>query len=178
MSNLPRLLLAALLVIPLLTAGAVATAGAVTTAAATTTDKPTFVVDGQVAEPLTLTVDELRDFPVQRQKVRFVSGTGTQTHRYQGALLLDVLTAAKPQFDPAVKNDKLRHAVLVGATDNYQAVVAWGEIDPSFANTRVLLAFEEDGVALERPRLVVPGDKHGGRYVTDVNSVSLFRVGA
>lgn len=119
MPNLPRLLVAALLMIPLLTAGAVTTPGA-------TTGRPTFVVAGRVGEPVTLTVDDLRNFPVQRQKVRFVSGTGQQTHRYQGALL----------------------------------------------------AFEEDGRALERPRLVVPGDAHGGRYVTDVSTVSLLRVGA
>ncbi|MGH3941449.1 MAG: molybdopterin-dependent oxidoreductase, partial [Pseudonocardiaceae bacterium] len=157
MLKLPRLLVAALLVIPLLTAGAVTATGAGT--ATVTTAKPTFTVDGRVAEQLILTVDDLRNYPVQRQRVRFMTGSGPQVHRYHGALLLDVLTAAKPQFDPAVKNDKLRHAVLVGATDGYQAVLAWGEIDPAFANTRVLLAFEEDGRALERPRLVVPGDE-------------------
>ncbi|MGH3913161.1 MAG: molybdopterin-dependent oxidoreductase [Pseudonocardiaceae bacterium] len=177
MPNISRLLMAALLILPLLSAGAVTTAGPGTTAVAVTTAKPTFVVDGRVAAPLTLTVDQLRDFPLQRQRVRFLAGGGPEVHRYQGALLIDVLTSAKPQFDPAVKNDKLRYAVLVGATDGYQAVLAWGEIDPAFANTRALLAFEEDGRALDRPRLVVPGDEHGGRYVTDVSSVSLFRVG-
>lgn len=125
-----------LLVLPLLTAGAGANVGlAVTTTAAA---KPTFVVDVRVAEPLTLTVDDLRTFTVQRQKVHFSSGSGKESYRYQGALLIDVLTSAKPHFDPDVKNDKLRHAVLVGATDGYQAALAWGEIDPGFANTRVL----------------------------------------
>ena len=74
------------------------------------------------------------------------------------------------------KNDALRHAVLVTASDCYQAVVAWGEIDPRFATTEVLLAYEEDRQPLARPRLVVPGDERGGRYVTDVTRVSLLRL--
>jgi hypothetical protein len=53
------------------------------------------------------------------------------------------------------------------ATDDYQAIVAWGELDPGFGNKPILLAFAEDGesLAAEGPRLVVPGDIRGGRYV-------------
>ena len=132
----------------------------------------TFVVDGQVAHPRTLTVEDLRQFPEQRVRARFGSGDGREEHRYRGALLLDVLEAAQPQFDPETKND----AVLVTASDGYQAAVAWGEIDPRFAATEVLLAYEEDRQPLARPRLVVPGDERGGRYVTDVSRVSLLRL--
>lgn len=166
MLNFPRLLGVALLALPRLTAGGGATA----------TPQPTFVVDGRVAEPLTLTMQDLRDFPVQSQEVHFISDSGQEVHRYQGALLFNVLAAAKPQFDSAV--DKLRHAVLVGATDGYQTVVSWGEIDPLYANTQVLLACEADGSAMERPQLVVPSDEHWDRYVYDIGSVSLLRVGA
>jgi len=132
----------------------------------------TFVVDGQVAHPRTLTVEDLRQFPEQRVRARFGSGDGREEHRYRGALLLDVLEAAQPQFDPETKND----AVLVTASDGYQAAVAWGEIDPRFAATEVLLAYEEDRQPLARPRLVVPSDERGGRYVTEVTRVSLLRL--
>ena len=63
------------------------------------------------------------------------------------------------------------------ASDGYQAAVAWGEIDPRFAATEVLLAYEEDRQPLARPRLVLPSDERGGRYVTDVTRVSLLRLG-
>ena len=132
----------------------------------------TFVVDGQVAHPRTLTVEDLRQFPEQRVRARFGSGDGREEHRYRGALLLDVLEAAQPQFDPETKND----AVLVTASDGYQAAVAWGEIGPRFAATEVLLAYEEDRQPLARPRLVVPSDERGGRYVTEVTRVSLLRL--
>lgn len=188
MVNVRRLLtlLAALLTIPLLTAGAQSTATAAAPATPTAasgsvapaaTGKPTFVVDGHVARPLTLSVADLRRFPTRHEVVRYIAAGKQETHRFRGALLTDVLAAAKPQFDPAVKHDELRHAVLVSAIDDYATVLSWGEIDPGFANTEVLLASEEDGHALARPQLVVPSDKEGGRYVHDVSSVSLLRVG-
>jgi hypothetical protein len=130
---------------------------------------------GDVAHPQILDVAGLRALPSRTITVTFKAGNGTQTHTYVGPLLLDVLTQAAPQFDPAIKNDKLRHYISASATDNYRALVAYGEIDPSFENTAVLLATSEDGHPLdtEGPRLVVPGDIAGGRYVSNVNRVFL-----
>jgi hypothetical protein len=109
--------------------------------------------------------------------VTFKADNGTQHHIYVGPRLVDVLAQAGPQFDPATKNDKLRHFVSVSATDGYRALVSYGEIDPSFENKDVLLATSEDGRPLDTdgPRLVVPGDIAGGRYVTNVVRVFLKR---
>jgi hypothetical protein len=65
--------------------------------------------------------------------------------------------------------------VSVTASDAYQALVAYGEIDPSFEGKQVLLATTQDGVSLadQGPRLVVPGDIAGGRYVTGVVKVRI-----
>jgi hypothetical protein len=142
-----------------------------------TSERTVTTVDGAVAHPLRLTMDDLRAFPQRRERVGFLAGGERERHAYRGPLLFDVLAAAEPTFDPGVKNDQLRHAVLVTAMDEYQAVVAWGEIDPGFAGNEVLLAVEEDRHPLKRPRLVVPGDERGGRYVSDVTTVSLLRVG-
>ena len=50
-----------------------------------------------------------------------------------------------------------------------------GEIDPGFENKEVLLATSQDGNPLDSagPRLVVPGDISGRRYVSNVNRVFL-----
>lgn len=86
-----------------------------------------------------------------------------------------MLAQAGPLFDSTIKNDQLRHYVSVSATDGYRALVAYGEIDPGFENKDVLLATSEDGrsLATDGPRLVVPGDISGGRYVSNVNRVFL-----
>jgi hypothetical protein len=74
-----------------------------------------------------------------------------------------VLATAQPTFDPNIKNDALRFWVEATGSDDYAAIVAWGEIDPGFGAKQVLLAYEEDGVDLctAGPRLVVPGDIKG-----------------
>lgn len=136
-------------------------------------------VKGDVADRLRLAVDELRAFPAHTADVTFQSGGGQQAHHYVGVLLADVIAAAGPQLDPAVKNDSLRfYASAVGA-DGYAAVVSFGEIDAGFGGRQALLAYEEDGVDLcsAGPRLVVPGDLRGGRYVSNVVQVEIGRAG-
>ncbi|HET9258338.1 MAG TPA: hypothetical protein VFO16_24505 [Pseudonocardiaceae bacterium] len=130
---------------------------------------------GDIEHSRILSVEDLRALPAKTVDVTFKAGSGTQHHVYVGPLLLDVLTQAGPKFDPDIKNDKLRYFISVSATDGYRALVAYGEIDPSFENKQVLLATSEDGRPLDAdgPRLVVPGDIAGGRYVTNVNRVFL-----
>lgn len=134
-----------------------------------------FLLIGDIARPQFLDVSSLRrdTLPQQTVTVTFRAGGVPQTHTYKGPLLLDVLTQAEPRFDPAIRNDRLRYFASVSATDCYRALVAYGEIDPNFENKKVLLAHTEDDRPLdaEGPRLVVPGDIAGGRYVTNVNRV-------
>ena len=130
---------------------------------------------GDVARTQILDVAALRNLPSKTVTVTFQGGGGPQHHTYIGPRLVDVLAQAMPRFDPSIKNDKLRHYISVSATDGYRALVAYGEIDPNFENKDVLLATSEDGRPLdtEGPRLVVPGDTAGGRYVSNVNRVFL-----
>ncbi|HEV7884689.1 MAG TPA: hypothetical protein VGO81_14050 [Solirubrobacteraceae bacterium] len=135
-----------------------------------------FAVTGDVQQKLRLNVADLAAMPGQRRvDVTFHTGASAEHHVYTGPLLLDVVARAAPRLDPAIKNDKLRHYVSVTASDAYQALVAYGEIDPSFENKQVLLAVTQDGASLagEGPRLVVPGDTAGGRYVTGVVQVRI-----
>ncbi|MEV4629944.1 molybdopterin-dependent oxidoreductase [Micromonospora sp. NPDC049523] len=132
-------------------------------------------VDGAVARRLQLTHADLARLPQQTITLTYQSGSGSQTHTYTGPLLLDVLDRAQPRFDAQIKNHKLRHVVTATGSDRYQAAFAWGEIDPDFEGKTVLVAITEDGqpAADGRPRVVVPGDKHGGRYVSSLVSLHL-----
>ncbi len=170
-------LLAVTVVAVLFTTGAVAGDSRATVAAVDTPATAAFTVDGRVTTPLTLTVEELRrDYEGHNATSQFTKGCVTQNHRYRGALLSEVLTTAGPSFNSETASAKLSYAVLVSATDGYQAALSWGEIDPGYAGTRVLLAYEQDDVLLTRPHLIVPGDAKGGRYVCDVTNVSLLRL--
>ena len=76
------------------------------------------------------------------------------------------------------KNDLLSFAVLAVGADGYAALVSYGEVSPDFGNRGILLATAEDGTALDRPRLVVPGDVKGGRYVSDVTELRVIHAAA
>lgn len=136
-----------------------------------------FKIGGQVDERVRLRVDDLRSLPAQTVTVSFSSGSGSQTHTYTGPLLTDVLALAKPSLDPDVKNDALRFYASAIGSDGYAAIVSFGEIDAGFGARQVLLAYDEDGTDLceAGPRLVVPGDIKGGRYVSNVVRVQVGR---
>src|SRR5262245_18150570 len=139
-----------------------------------------FSVSGKVADKLVLTGAELAQLPLQIHTVTvtFQSGSTQVMRTFTGPLLYDVLQYAGPLFNDKNRNDRLRFYVNAYAgSDGYQAIVAWGEIDPGFGNKQVLLAITEDGVPLDDqgPRLVVPGDIRGGRYVTGVTRIRLDR---
>lgn len=132
-----------------------------------------FTVGGDVSSPSTQTVADLAKLPQHKLRVKFLSGKGVERHTYRGPYLYDVVNQAQPDFDPEIKNDKLRSYVAATGSDGYAAIVSWGEIDPDFAGRKILLAVSEDGrsLAADGPRLVVPRDRHGGRYVSNVVSI-------
>jgi molybdate transport system substrate-binding protein len=135
-------------------------------------------VDGQVLNPLTLTPDFLRDnFAAHTMDVTYMSGEESVSTSFTGALLWDVLGSAQPNYNADVRNDKLGMYIVVTASDGYQAVIALGEIDPEFGNQPILVAYEQEEKPIEdlqgAIRLVVPGDGHGGRYVSGIVNISL-----
>ena len=131
------------------------------------------LVGGQVYNPLSLTTDDLRVYPSQTAEVTYLSGEDTITASYTGVLLWDVLSSAQVNFNADVKNDKLGFFIVATGSDGYQAVIAWGEVDPEFGNQPILVAFEKDGTALDAPQLVVPSDPRDGRYVSGLVSLEV-----
>jgi DMSO/TMAO reductase YedYZ molybdopterin-dependent catalytic subunit len=143
---------------------------------------PSFSIGGMVASPATFALADLQAMPSQTVNVQFTSGAGLEQHTYQGVPLYALLIAAGPQFNPSQKNDRLSWYVSVRAIDGYQAVIAWGELDPGGEAKNVLVAYEADGQMLGpgdgMARLVVPGDVMGGRYVSSISSITLQRAPA
>jgi DMSO/TMAO reductase YedYZ molybdopterin-dependent catalytic subunit len=127
-------------------------------------------VRGQVGRPRSFDMARLRGLPQHTVSVRYQTSKGAEEHTFTGPLLSDVLALAKPRIDPDVNNAQLRLFVTATGSDGYRAAVAWAEIDVAFSGKKVLLAVTQDGVELDKqgPRLIVPGDVKGGRYVSGV----------
>jgi hypothetical protein len=115
----------------------------------------------------------VEQLPVVELQVSFLTSHGTEQATYAGALLWAVLDhAGTLGSDP---RSRLRQTVAVVGRDGYLAVLALAEIDPEFEGKQVLLAYRRDGqpIANGELRLVVPGDRRGGRSVRDVVTINV-----
>ena len=137
-------------------------------------------VGGSVSTPLSFNLAGLEALTPHTETVTYSAGGTPVTDTYTGALLWDVLSSAGIVTDPAIKNDILRQAVVATGTDGYSVDFAAGELSPAFGNEPILVAYSDtdgqlglvgaDGFA----RLVVPGDIAGGRYVSNLASLTVF----
>lgn len=133
------------------------------------------LVDGHVAHPLDLPMAELMKLPVTAVDVSFQTGQGQENGHYAGVLLWTLLQRAA-LADAEGKRPDLRHTLTVIGRDGYTVALAFGEIDPDFEGKTVILAYQRDGHPLDSKdplRLIVPGDKHGGRAVRDVVRITV-----
>lgn len=106
--------------------------------------------------------------------VAFQTGHGPEQGRYSGPLLWAALGSAGA-IPPGAAKTRLAHSVVVTGRDGYAVVVAFGEIDPEFEGKQVILATRQDDhpIGAGELRLIVPGDRHGGRAVHDVVRVEV-----
>lgn len=136
------------------------------------------VVQGQVATQVTFDKAALQALAAHTTTVSYLSGQTTVQNTFTGALLWDVLAEAGIITDPTIRNDILRLGVIATGSDGYQVMFSLGELSPNFGNNPVLVAYDDaagglaggDGFA----RLVVPGDVRGGRYVSNLVSLTVF----
>jgi DMSO/TMAO reductase YedYZ molybdopterin-dependent catalytic subunit len=122
-------------------------------------------VSGAVQHPLTLTMPDLRALPAAEPSWE----RDGQSHRARGVDLLALVDRAGLKLDPAVKNHRLRFAVVATGGDGYQAVFSLGELMPSLGGKGAIAAYEQDGGPLaERSgplELISAGDKAPNRWV-------------
>jgi len=144
---------------------------------------PSFRLGGAVESPRTFDAAALAALPSARQAVDYYSGSaGLVSQTYVGIPLAELLDDAVVRVDPTVKNDILRKVVVVTGSDCYEVVLSLGELRPDFGGSaQALVAYATgDGSALSASegamRLVVPGDKKGGRYVSNIVRISVRSV--
>ncbi len=139
----------------------------------------TLHIGGQVLNPVKLTADDLKNnYTAQTADVSYISGTDTVKASFTGVYLSDILDAAQVNYNPDQKNDTLSLYIVATGSDGDQAVIAYGDVDPDFGNQLILVAYEQDGKPITDGgpiRLVVPGDNHGGRYVSNLVSLEVRR---
>lgn len=165
------LLIGALFVTPVATGVQTATAelsypGGPTTA---------FEVGGQVTQQIIFNTAKLKQLAVATVNVTFFAAGAVTSHSYTGALLWDVLQKAGIAVDANVKNDILRKIVNVVGSDGYISAFGAGEVDPFFGGDQIIIAYAVDGQPLSSAdgfaKLIAPGDKAGGRFVSNITKI-------
>ena len=137
-------------------------------------------IGGNVAEAKSLTVDDLKRLPAHQVEYAPRRGGETApppsaTRHYTGALLRDVLNAAKPTES---KPRELRRSyVVAAASDGYEVVFSWGELFLSPQGESVFVVYERDGVPLGddegKIALVAAGDRGSARHVKWLKTLTL-----
>jgi DMSO/TMAO reductase YedYZ molybdopterin-dependent catalytic subunit len=172
-----RLLMALLTVFVLAAPARVVAQGVVRAAAPAGGYAPSFELAGGIERPRTFTMEALRQYAPSTLDVVFGNGNAIERGSFVGVPLWALIREAGLKVQPGRKNDVLRKYIVVTGSDGYEAVVALAEILPDFAGQPVLLAYERDGKPLGADqgmaRLVVPRDKRGGRYVSNVVRIEL-----
>lgn len=139
-----------------------------------------FVVTGDVNKPQIFNLDQLTQkySPAQENVTYFAAGS-VVTESFTGVLLWDLLNSPPVggiTTNSNIKNDILHKAIVVTGSDCYQSVFGAGEIDPSFGGSQIMVAYATGGVSLGTAgfaRIVVPGDKAGGRFVSNIVEIEV-----
>ena len=135
---------------------------------------PGLLIQRAGAPSRAISPERIAQLPRLTQRVGFVTGRGEQQNEWTGPLLWDVLVDSGA-VDPAKPADHVHLAVRITGADGYVAVIALAEIAPQFAGRQVQVADHLNGAPLpgQALRLVVPGDRRGGRSVRDLVRIDI-----
>jgi DMSO/TMAO reductase YedYZ molybdopterin-dependent catalytic subunit len=151
---------------------AAASAVAILLAFPAVSQTPTLSLYGKVKNPQHWTLDDLKKMPAQHAEVTYQTDKGPVTASFTGVLMWSLIDVAGG-IDDATKGAAIRHAIRITAKDGWVVVTSTGEISPDFGGKQALVAYERDGKPLDDFRIVMPGDKHGGRNARDVATITV-----
>ncbi len=137
---------------------------------------PTLHVSGPDGQSVALTTHDLD--AMAHTSANVVDEKGNHAV-YDGVPISEVLRRIGMPNGDEPRGQRMALYMLVSASDGYRAVFAIAELDRTFTDRVVLLAYRRDGKPLspaEGPfRLVVPDDKRHARWVRNVTSLSIKR---
>jgi DMSO/TMAO reductase YedYZ molybdopterin-dependent catalytic subunit len=133
-------------------------------------------VVGHVAQPLSLSQDQLAKLPRQTVRAKGHDGVDSQ---FEGVPLIEILAKAGVPTGQALRGPAMAQYVIVEAADGYRAAFAVAELDPAFTDRVILLADHRDGKPLSTQsgplEIIVPGEKKHARWVRQVITLKVGR---
>ncbi|MGH6995372.1 MAG: molybdopterin-dependent oxidoreductase, partial [Stellaceae bacterium] len=131
-------------------------------------------ISGLVKAPHGFTLAELQKMPWTTVEASFQTEHGPHHGIWLGVSLWTLLDQSGG-LDASMK-DSVRHWLVVTGRDGYAVALSVGEIDPAFGHAAAVVAWSQDGKPFDPAqglRLILPGDRKGGRDVRDVVSIEV-----
>ena len=146
-------------------------------AAAAIAQEPTLAVRGAVEHPLTLHLSDLEKMPHTSIDVKEHDGCSVT---YEGVAMSDVLKAAGVPMGERLRGAGVASYVVAHAKDGYRAVYALPELDASFTEAKVIVAFAMNGKPLgagQGPfKTIAPQDKRPARWVRMLDRIEVVKI--
>jgi len=134
-------------------------------------EQPYVKVEGEVTQSLKLyqsDLEKMKKVTVKHQ------GHDSIAHSYTGVPVIDLLNRAGVTMDKQLRGKNLAKYLLVTATDGYQVVFSLAELDTSFNDKQIILAYEMNDKPIPANsgpfQLIVPGEKKPARSCREVSS--------
>ena len=132
-------------------------------------------VSGSGVKKISLSLADLEKLPITTVRAK---DRGDGEYTFEGVELRHILAAAGVEFGDSLRGKTHASSYLVvRAADGYQTLFTLVELDPSFSDDPVMLAFRRDGTALpesDRPfRIVAPGEKRRARWIRGVRELEI-----
>lgn len=145
--------------------------------ATASSDKLTLLNDSDHKQ-VVVSIDELKAMP--HTSVTFHNAHANADEAYSGVRLADLLAKLGAPLGSALRGKALASYIVATGSDGYKAVLALGEVDPSFHPGEVLVTDAMDGKPLDAHagpfKLVVTEDKRPARSVRNLVSIELASV--
>jgi DMSO/TMAO reductase YedYZ molybdopterin-dependent catalytic subunit len=135
-------------------------------------------IDGAVATPLVLTIEDLKKMP--RKMLTVTNPHDLKKEMYEGVLVEELLKRAGVPQGEHLRGQSLAAYVVFEAKDGYRVVFSIAELDSGIVDSNVIVADTIDGSLLgakQGPfRLVAPREKRPARWVRMLQSITVIRV--
>lgn len=132
-------------------------------------------IGGEVAHPMRLTLDDISKMP--HVTVKAFNGHDKKDETYEGVSLRELLTQAGLPVGEALRGKNVSKYVEMEASDGYKVVFALAELDPSFQDSKIIVADKLNGAPLPKDqgplKLVAPLDKRPGRWIRMLKTVTV-----
>lgn len=132
-------------------------------------------ISGKGVKRIALSLADLEKLPITTVRAK---DRGDGEYTFEGVELRHIIARAGVVFNDSLRGKTFSSSYLVvHGADGYQTLFALVELDPSFSDDLVMLAFRRDGVPLpeaDRPfRIVAPGEKRRARWVRGVSGLEI-----